>query len=162
MKKVLYISYDGMTDPLGQSQVLPYLEGLSALGYDFTLLSFEKKKQFSQFGKTIQAICDAAGIDWVPLVFHTSPPVLAKIFDRYALFSMALKLHRKKKFDLVHCRSYIAAELGLKFKKRFGIQFLFDMRGFWADEKKDSGAWDQNNFFFRSVYRYYKKKNLIF
>ncbi len=26
---VLYLTYDGLTDPLGQSQVLPYLEGLS-------------------------------------------------------------------------------------------------------------------------------------
>ena len=26
-KQVLYLSYDGMTDPLGQSQVLPYIIG---------------------------------------------------------------------------------------------------------------------------------------
>ena len=32
------------------------------------------------------------------------------------------------------------------------------MRGFWADEKKDSGAWDQANPFFRQLYRYYKQK----
>ncbi len=30
---ILYISYDGMTDPLGQSQVLPYLKGLAKKGY---------------------------------------------------------------------------------------------------------------------------------
>ena len=40
-KNVLYISYDGMTDPLGQSQVLPYLSGLSKEGYSFHLISFE-------------------------------------------------------------------------------------------------------------------------
>lgn len=38
---VLYISYDGMTDPLGQSQVLPYLTGLSKSGYRFKLVPFE-------------------------------------------------------------------------------------------------------------------------
>lgn len=27
-KQALYLSYDGMTDPLGQSQVLPYIIGL--------------------------------------------------------------------------------------------------------------------------------------
>jgi hypothetical protein len=32
-----------MTDPLGQSQVLPYLCKLAAEGFEFTLLSFEKK-----------------------------------------------------------------------------------------------------------------------
>lgn len=42
-KQVLYISYDGMTDPLGQSQVLPYLVGLSKEGFQFTLVSCEKR-----------------------------------------------------------------------------------------------------------------------
>jgi len=26
-KRVLYLSYDGLTDPLGQSQILPYVKG---------------------------------------------------------------------------------------------------------------------------------------
>ena len=41
-KRVLYLSYNGMLDPLGQSQVLPYLKELSKLGVRFTLLSFER------------------------------------------------------------------------------------------------------------------------
>ncbi len=45
-KQILYVSYDGMTDPLGQSQVLPYIEGLSKYGYQYTLISCEKKRIF--------------------------------------------------------------------------------------------------------------------
>jgi hypothetical protein len=45
---VLYISYDGMTDPLGQSQVIPYLAGLSAKGYVFTLISCEKEDAYKK------------------------------------------------------------------------------------------------------------------
>jgi len=145
-----------MTDPLGQSQVLPYLQGLSKTGYQFTLLSFEKKHLFEKFGDLIRAKCDAGGIEWIPLVFHTSPPVLSKIYDRYKLFSTAKRLHREKKFDLLHCRSYIAAELGLQFKKKLGVKFLFDMRGFWADEKKESGHWDQQKWLYRRIYKRYK------
>ena len=37
--RALYISYDGMTDPLGRSQVLPYLEGLAKRGHEITLVS---------------------------------------------------------------------------------------------------------------------------
>ena len=48
MKKILFLSYDGMTDPLGQSQVIPYLEGLSKSGYGITILSFEKKERFKK------------------------------------------------------------------------------------------------------------------
>ena len=40
--RVIYISYDGMSDQLGQSQVLPYIEGLSKFGHTFELISFEK------------------------------------------------------------------------------------------------------------------------
>ena len=41
-RRVLYISYNGMLDPLGQSQVLPYLRALAGRGVHFTLLSFER------------------------------------------------------------------------------------------------------------------------
>ncbi len=90
--------------------------------------------------------------------FTSKPPVLSKIYDRWKLKQMALKLYRKQRFDLVHCRSYVAAEIGLNFKKKFNTKFLFDMRGFWADEKVDNGQWDQTLFYYRLIYKYYKKK----
>ena len=44
---VLYLSYDGMTDPLGQAQVIPYLQELSSKhGHTYTLISFEKKERY--------------------------------------------------------------------------------------------------------------------
>ena len=48
MTKVLYLSYDGITDPLGQSQILPYLKGLSQKGYFFYLVGFEKKDAYKK------------------------------------------------------------------------------------------------------------------
>ena len=63
---------------------------------------------------------------------------------------------------MVHCRSYIAADIGLMLKKKYGIKFLFDMRGFWADEKKDAGSWPQDKFIFRKIYHYYKRKEAAF
>jgi glycosyltransferase involved in cell wall biosynthesis len=119
-------------------------------------LSFEKKAAFNQFGDVVKAKCEKAGITWVPLEFHTRPPVVAKMIDRRKLFSTARRLHREKQFDLVHCRSYIAAELGLYLKKKYGIKFLFDMRGFWADEKAESGHWDQRKWFYKKLYHRYK------
>ena len=47
-KKILFISYDGMTDPLGQSQAIPYLAGLSAFGYEFTILSCDKPSRYKK------------------------------------------------------------------------------------------------------------------
>jgi glycosyltransferase involved in cell wall biosynthesis len=154
---VLYISYDGLTDPLGQSQILPYLVELSKYNFRFTILSFEKKDRFQREKKTVKVITDVAHIDWLPLRFSSRPPIFSKIYDRWKLRRTALKLHRRQKFDMVHCRSYVAAEVGLLFKKRFGTKFLFDMRGFWADEKKE-GTWNISNPVYRSIYNYYKRK----
>jgi glycosyltransferase involved in cell wall biosynthesis len=162
MKKVLYISYDGMTDPLGQSQVLPYLVELSKQDYAITLLSFEKKNRYAAEREIIEKIATDAGIRWVPLFFTAKPPVVSKAYDRWQMLRKAKQLHRKEKFDIIHCRSYIAAEAGLKLKKKTGSGFLFDMRGFWADEKVDCGQWDLKNFFYRKLYRSYKKKEKQF
>jgi glycosyltransferase involved in cell wall biosynthesis len=162
LKKVLYLSYDGMTDPLGQSQVLPYLVALSKKGYQFTILSFEKPARFQKERAIIEEITQKNGITWVPLTFTSKPPVLSKIYDRWRLKQKAKQLFKAGRFDMIHCRSYVAAEVGLFLKNKYGTKFLFDMRGFWADEKVDSGSWPQNKALFRRVYKHYKKKEREF
>ena len=162
MKKVLYISYDGLTDPLGQSQVLPYVAYLSKHGFSFTILSFEKKHRFEKERHIIESITAASNINWVPLSFTARPPVLSKIYDRYRMWQKAVSLHQKEKFDLIHCRSYVAAEMGLRLKKKFGVKMLFDMRGFWADEKVDNGQWNLQKPFYRRLYNHYKQKEKEF
>ncbi|MBL0336056.1 MAG: glycosyltransferase [Chitinophagaceae bacterium] len=70
----------------------------------------------------------------------------------------AIRLQKEKQFDMTHCRGYIGASIGLALKKKSGVKFFFDMRGFWADEKKDAGAWNVKNPLFRQVYKHYKKQ----
>lgn len=101
-------------------------------------------------------------INWKPLVYHKSPPVISTILDILALFKESKNIYLKEKFDIVHCRSYISALVGVKLKKQFNIKFIFDMRGFWADERVDGGLWSLSNPVYRMVYRYFKKKEQIF
>lgn len=161
-KKILYITYDGMTDPLGQSQVLPYLIGLRPYGYEFTILSFEKPDRMAKLSKTIRKICDDNGIRWVPMRFTSKPPLISKFYDAIRIKRKAIELTRKYKFDMAHCRSYIGADVGMALKQKFGTKFFFDMRGFWADEKKDGGSWPQQHLIFRQVYKYYKRKEAAY
>lgn len=151
-----------MTDPLGQSQIIPYLQGLTKYGYQFTILSFEKKGRFIKNEDKIRQLLQPYKIQWKALSFSKRPPLLAKIFDAFRMKRNAFRLQRKHAFDMIHCRSYLAADVGLSMKKKFGVKFFFDMRGFWADEKVDNGQWDKKNFFFWSIYRYYKKKEKVF
>src|SRR5438270_8503581 len=154
--RALYISYDGMTDPLGRSQVLPYLQGLAARGHEITLLSCEKPER-SADQPAVRSICDRAGIDWRPVAYHKWPPILSGMFDVAILKRRAARLHRLKRFDLVHCRSYMAATAGDWLKRRHGVPFLFDMRGFWADERVERGIWPAGNPLFRAAYACFKR-----
>jgi glycosyltransferase involved in cell wall biosynthesis len=155
--RVLYITYDGLTDPLGRSQVLPYLTGLSKRGHRIDVLSCEKPERLAKDGARIAEMCAEARIGWRSLRYHKRPPILSSALDATALGREAIALHRQHDYDLVHCRSYIPARAGLILKRRFGIRFLFDMRGFWPDEKVEGENWDLRNPVYNLVYRYFKR-----
>lgn len=160
--KALYLSYDGMCDPLGASQVLPYVFGLARRGHRITLISFEKPERGETERAAVKQACDAAGIEWHPLTYHKQPPLLSTMYDVGAIRRLALRLHRRERFELVHCRSYVPALVGLTLKRRKGVPFIFDMRGFWADEKREGGSWNAANLLYRGVYAFFKKREREF
>ncbi len=84
-KRVLYISYNGMLDPLGQTQVIPYLRELAKRGVQFTLLSFERPAAFAGDGVRKREELDQElrkhGIEWHWLRYHQRPSVPATIYD---------------------------------------------------------------------------------
>ena len=161
-KKTLFISYDGMTDTLGQSQVIPYLSGLSDHGYSITLISFEKDERLKKSKDLISGILAKKGITWSPLLYTKRPPVFSTVWDVYKMISKAKELHRSTNFALVHCRSYLSALAGLSLKKAFGIKLIFDMRGFWADERIDGKIWDLKNPLYKTIYNFFKNKEKAF
>lgn len=160
--RVLYLSYDGMCDQLGASQVLPYLAGLAKRGHRITLVSFEKPERTAAERAAAARTCAESGIDWHPQPYHKHPPVLSSIYDVRRMRRFAARLHREAPFDLVHCRSYLPALVGLRMKRQLGVPFIFDMRGFWADERIDGGQWKLSNPLFRAVYRYFKAREADF
>ena len=98
-KRVLYISYNGMLEPLGQSQVIPYLRELSGEGVRFTLLSFERAAAFERDGleKCRQLERDLAeyGIEWHRLRYHRRPSLPATVYDILAGIVSGLTLIRR-------------------------------------------------------------------
>jgi len=146
-----------MTDPLGQSQVLPYLCGLSNAGTEMHLLSFEKPDRFAEMQDAIRRICNEYGIMWYPHGYTKSPPVLSTIKDIRTMRAAIRRLDRKHNFAILHCRSYIAMQAAFPLRED-GKKILFDMRGFWADERVDGGLWNLENPLYRSVYSFFKKQ----
>lgn len=158
MPNILFVSYDGMTDPLGQSQVIPYLAGLTRYGYQFTILSCEKPEKYHLHKNHIIEILEPYPIKWVPLFYHKNPPVLSSVFDLVAMKRKARQLHSKEKFDMVHTRSGTPALVGLWMKKKLGVKFLNDIRDFYADSRRDDGSWKETNPIFGRIYKYFKNK----
>lgn len=159
--KVLYLSYEGMTDPLGQSQVLSYMSGMSP-DYEVTIVSCEKQERYQKQSADIKQICEQAGINWQPFFFSTSPPGFATIYNIWKMYRKARQVCSNEDVQIVHCRSYITSLIGMKMKKKFNSKFIFDMRGFWIDEKIEAGYWKTSNFFYRAAIKYLRKKEKQF
>jgi len=159
--KILYISYDGMTDPLGQSKVIPYLIGLSET-HEITIISCEKSDRFQKQEGIIAQLLSSHRIGWIPVAYSTLPSVLSKQWTLARMKRKAIAVCKQKCPDVVHCRSYMASLIGLHLKQRFHIKFIFDMRGFWADERMDGNIWSQKNFLHRQLFSYFKKKEIEF
>ncbi|MBY0425267.1 MAG: glycosyltransferase, partial [Cytophagales bacterium] len=156
-----------MTEPLGQSQVLSYLKRISSQNFKFTIISFEKSGLFEERRHEIEKICKANNIEWLPLKYRSSPPILGIIFGLFQAWNCLSKLNKGKKIDIIHCRGNITPLLGLLSKEWWNVPFIFDMRGWGADEKIESGHWRKwyylpvYHFFKRMETQYFKRSNKI-
>lgn len=140
MSGILYISYDGMLEPLGQSQVIAYLERL-APDRRIHLVSFEKPSDWarSDLRAAVSARLNAANITWHPLRYHKRPSALATAFDVAQGIWVGSRLVRRHGLSIIHARSYVPSVMALAIKRLTNVQYIFDMRGFWADERVDGG-----------------------
>jgi glycosyltransferase involved in cell wall biosynthesis len=127
-----------MEEPLGRSQVLPYLRGLAARGHCFDLISFEKPGVKLRFRESLEP-----GISWTALRYHARPSVPGTAFDMMQGLATASLLSLFARADLVHVRSYVPAATVLPLIRAANVPLLFDMRGLWADEKREDGTWSK-------------------
>ena len=80
--KILYITYDGILEPLGQSQVLSYQEEL-AKKCEVFLFSYEKPSDLSNADLflSIKSRVSQSSIKWIFHKYHKAPSVLATFYD---------------------------------------------------------------------------------
>lgn len=151
----LYLSYDGALDALGRSQVVPYLEGLSGRGWRFDLVTFEKEERWreSDSRRAMEDRLAEAGINWRPLPYHKRPPVVSTARDVAAGVRLVRRLVRERRPVLLHARSYPAALVARLVGRTERIPYVFDIRGFYADERVDGGLWRRDGLLYRATKR---------
>jgi len=148
--RVLYLSYTGLLEPLGQSQVLAYLRLLSRK-HSIGLITFEKPGDLADVAamEAQRRTTDALGIRWIPLRYHQHPRLLATGWDLLAFAWSALRVAHQDKVEVLHCRSYIPSFVALAVKWLARKPFVFDMRALWPEEMVAAGRLNPGSLVYR-------------
>ena len=155
--RTLYVSYDGILEPLGESQVLGYLERLAG-SYAMTLMTFEKARDLLDEDRVraVRRRLGTRGIRWICLRYHRRPPIVSTALDiARGIWSGWQALHGGA--QLIHARGYVPGLIALVLARLSKAAFLFDMRGFWADEKVDGGHWSSASRIY-GVTKYFERR----
>lgn len=134
-KRTLYLTRNGLLEPLGQSQVLAYLRGLSKT-FDITVISYEKADDWADAKRvrSMKAECERLGIRWMPQRFLTGLRLITPAMSMVRMTWLVITQVHRHDIQLIHARSYIPAIVCLVVKRLMGVPFIFDMRALWPEE----------------------------
>ena len=150
----VYISHIGMTEPLGQSQVLPYLTGLARAGVDIEIVSFEAAGTTDEAMDALRRRLAIERIAWRPLRRSEAHGLAQKALEGGRAVLQAIAAALRKRPDIVHARSYLpAAVADVIATLTPGARMLFDCRGMLADEYVDNGNWRREQLEYRLTKR---------
>ena len=148
----LFLTYDGLLSPLGQSQILPYLRGLQRRGHQVSILSFEQGKNADPSAQSaLRAELAGEGLSWFARRYHKRPTAPATSYDILTGAATARGIVARQGIEVLHARSYIPLLMALLVAGPRKV--LFDMRGFWADERVDGKLWDPARTVPRTMYK---------
>ncbi len=153
--RVIYVTYDGALDPLGASQVVPYLLGLAARGFAITLVSFEKPIRWARTAARdeMQRRLEGCGIRWRALKYHKRPRLAGTLVDILAGSRIIAREVALGAPVLIHCRGDVATVMARWADVPSTIPVLYDMRGFFSDERVETGSWRRGSLLDRVVTR---------
>ena len=149
-RDILYVTHNGITDHIGQSQIAPYCLALAERGHRIHIVSAEKPGRDELTAK-YRDLFDARGIGWSTVDYHNRPQVLAQLWDLVQMRLLADRVAGDERPRLVHCRSYLPIEIGVAIKKKFGARLLIDFRHFFVE----AGLQDSR---YKFVYRAFKSR----
>lgn len=149
------MSYDGALDPLGASQVVPYLQGLSERGVQTTLVSFEKVAAWRnrEARRTLAARLTESRVEWTPLRYHGRPRLPATAWDVLRGAQAVRREVRRSGAGIVHCRGDVATLMARGASLPAATRLLYDVRGLFAEERVESGSWARGGALDRAVRR---------
>jgi len=148
----LYLTRNGLLEPLGQSQVMAYLRGLSR-DYAITLITYEKDEDRADSTRmtAARAECEALGIAWMPQRFRPRPQILAPALSMMRMAWLVRREVRRRSIGLIHARSYIPAAVALLVGRMTRTPFIFDMRALWPEELITAGRLHRGSLLHKAI-----------
>jgi glycosyltransferase involved in cell wall biosynthesis len=138
--RVLYIASGSIREPLIVSQVVRYLKRLSGTFEACHLITLERKTIEPGDLARIQSELGDADIVWHGLPSYPGMRVVNLWREIWNGYRECLSLIRQHDLNMIHARSFIPGNIGLRLAKKTKAKFLYDMRGFWAEEKWAKGT----------------------
>ncbi len=152
-KNTLFISIDGLSDPLGQSQIIPYLKIISKKNKKLYVYSMEKKNNLFKNKKKIQKVLSQYNIHWKYTYYFIGMGKLSNLINYTKLFFICLRMLILKDINIIHGRGHIPSLFGFIIKKLLKKKLIFDFRGFWVDERVDNNTLILSNYLDLIIYK---------
>lgn len=133
---ILYVSYEGLLSPEGESRVVSYLAGLAKRGRSLAVVSFEEWSDLRNSVRLqrLDHRLKQLHVEWHPVGIQHRSVFAQRLFGILRGQRLIATLARKYDPDIIHARGYSAAILSL-LAKPFCGNFLFDVRNFWPEER---------------------------
>ena len=109
------------------------------MGWEYTVLSLEPQEADESALRRIRERTARSGICWQHRPYRRGRLGAAK--NALSMTSMIRDVWAGT--DLFHCRSYFGAFFPSVADVFDGVPYVFDTRGYWVDEKIESGRWFQ-------------------
>jgi glycosyltransferase involved in cell wall biosynthesis len=137
--RVLYLTFDGVLQPLGFSQVARVVASLTTKGFDYHLLSVERTTDLADVVKTkrVNDVLSNAGARWSTVAVDLSGSVRKSAEALVRMTTAAISIVRRERVRLIHARGYQSAVVAWMVRAAIGTPYLFDARGCWIEERTD-------------------------
>lgn len=138
MTELLYLTADGLLEPLGFSQVVRVVEGLARRGWPYALHSLERSADLRHEARVrdVRSRLAAVGVRWT-FDEYQAGGARAAAGNEAALMRAALA----SRATAVHARAYHGAMAAFTAWLARGTPYLFDTRSYWFDERLEEGRW---------------------
>lgn len=147
--RVLYLTFDGLLQPIGYSQVARLVTGLADRGFQYRVVSLERPGDLARADELRRVEEDllSRGVEWSRVPYDTSQSSRAAATNVGRAVKAMLAAQRGA--DLVHARSYHARGVSLSTR----LPVVFDTRAYWFDERREQGRWFSRDAVFAAARR---------